>query len=36
MGNSDLSDQLKYHKVVKKKTGFIVTQKDRKAFVLQL
>ena len=36
MGNSDLSDQLKYHKVVRKKTGFIVTQKDRKAFVLQL
>ena len=27
---------MKYHKVVRKKTGFIVTQKDRKAFVLQL
>ena len=36
LGLKDLSDQLKYHKVVRKKTGFIVTQKDRKAFVLQL
>ena len=36
MGNADLADQLKYHKLVRKKTGFTVTQKDRKAYVLQL
>ena len=36
MGNTDLTDQLKYHKVVRKITGFTVTQKSRMAFVLQL
>ena len=36
MANADLADQLKYHKVVRKQTGFTVTQKDRKAYVLQL
>jgi hypothetical protein len=36
LSNADLSDQLKYHKVVRKQTGFTVTQKDRKAYVLQL
>ena len=36
MGNADLADQLKYHKQVRKKTGFTVTQKSRMAFVLQL
>ena len=36
MANADLADQLKYHKVVRKQTGFTITQKDRKAYVLQL
>jgi uncharacterized protein YaiL (DUF2058 family) len=36
MANADLADQLKYHKIVRKQTGFTVTQKDRKAYVLQL
>ena len=34
--NADLADQLKYHKLVRKQTGFTVTQKDRTAYVLQL
>ena len=36
MANADLADQLKYQKIVRKQTGFTVTQKDRKAYVLQL
>lgn len=36
LGNADLADQLKYHKLVRKKTGFIVSQKDGTAYVLQL
>ena len=35
-GISDLTDQLKYHKLVRKQTGFTVTQKNRAAYVLQL
>ena len=34
--NADLADQLKYHKLVRKQTGFTVTQKNRTAYVLQL
>ena len=33
---TDLQDQLKYHKLVRKATGFTVTQPNRKAYVLQL
>ena len=36
LSNDDLKDQLKYHKLVLKKTGFSVSQPNRKAFVLQL
>ena len=36
MNNSNLQDQLKYHKLVRKATGFTVSQGNRKAFVLQL
>ena len=34
--NAELSDQLKYHKVVRKKTGFTTTQANWTAYVLQL
>ena len=36
VSNSDLQDQLKYHKLVLKKTGFTATQANRRAYVLQL
>ena len=36
LSNVDLQDQLKYHKLVRKATGFTVTQKNRAAYVLQL
>lgn len=36
VSNSDLQDQLKYYKLVLKKTGFTATQPNRKAYVLQL
>ena len=36
VSNSDLQDQLKYHKLVLKKTGFTVTQANREKYVLQL
>eukprot|EP00966_Prymnesium_polylepis_P041279 957995-Prymnesium_polylepis.1 len=36
MANGDLADQLKYQKLVRKQTGFTITQTDRKAYVLQL
>ena len=32
--NDELQDQLKYHKLVRKATGFTVTQKNRVAYVL--
>ena len=34
--NTELSDQLKYHKLVRKKTGFTATQANWTAYVLQL
>ena len=36
MGNADLQDQLKHHKLVGKKAGFTVLQPNRSAYVLQL
>ena len=36
MQNDALQDQLKYHKLVRKQTGFTVTQKNRVGYVLQL
>ena len=36
VSNSDLQDQLKYHKLVLKKTGFTATQANREKYVLQL
>ena len=34
--NTELSDQLKYHKLIRKKTGFTVTQANFTSYVLQL
>ena len=34
--NTELSDQLKYHKLVRKAAGFTVTKANRTAYVLQL
>ena len=36
MPNDALQDQLKFHKLVRKQTGFTVTQKNRVGYVLQL
>ena len=36
MGNTELSDQLKYHKHVRKQSGFTVTQSNRESYVRQL
>jgi hypothetical protein len=36
LGNTDLSDQLKVWKLVKKQTGFTVTQPNRESYVIRL